>query len=147
MQPGGLQRRHQRPDFRGQQLHQDDADHGQRHGDAADDLDSEFLFRHQGKQGDGPDEAQQHLVDAGERRTARKIPAMRDGQRVGYKTYDGSGGCELHVACCTGDAEAHIERACRSVEDERYIEKIALAEQVAAGFGRPQQRHDEQKRY
>ena len=82
VQPGGLQRRNQRPHFRRQELHQDDANHGQRHGDATDDLHPELLFGDQGERRYRPDEAQQHFVDAGERWTSCEVPAVGHGQSI-----------------------------------------------------------------
>ena len=42
-----------------------------------------FLSATSVSSGHRPHEAQQHLVDVGEGRTSRHIPAMRDRQRVG----------------------------------------------------------------
>ena len=57
------------------------------------------------------------------------------------------GGGKLHVARGAGHAESHVERAGACVEDQRDIQKIALAEQAAARLGCAQQGDDQQKHH
>src|SRR5215470_4512638 len=72
---------------------------------------------------------------------------MRDRQRVRHPANRGRRRSDSDVFRRAGDAEAHVERARAGVEDECEVEKIALAEEAAAGLGSAEQRHDEQEGY
>ena len=83
VQPRRLQCRHQRANIAGQQLHQDHANNGDRHGDCADDFHSVVFLGDQSQRGERPYKAQQHFIHAGEWRMAGLIPAVRHRSGVG----------------------------------------------------------------
>jgi hypothetical protein len=86
----------------------DDADNGDRHRHRANDLYAVAFLRDQRECGQGPNEGQQHFINAGEWRMAGFVPAVRHCSSVGQESGPGRERSELGVGLSPGDAKAQI---------------------------------------
>src|SRR5690349_4316507 len=132
MQPCRLQCWNEWPNITAQKLHQDDADDCDRHGYGADDSHSVAFFGDEGKGGEGPDETQQHFVEAGEWGMTGLVPAVRHGCCVSYEAGPCRYRSKFDVRLSPGDAEAEIEGARTCVEDQRRVEQVGFTYDVSA---------------
>ena len=144
VQPRRLQRRHQRMNFRPQQLHQHHAHDRDGHGHRTDHPDAILLFRDQREHCQRPHKAEQHFIDARKRRMARFVPAMCDGRGIGDQSSPCRQRRELYVRFRPGHAESQIERARARVENQRGKQEVGLVQHIAA-LHHIQKSHEEQE--
>jgi hypothetical protein len=126
MQPGRLQRGNKRVDLGPQQLHQHNAHDRNGHGHSTDDFYLVFFLGDQGKNGERPHEAEQHLVDTGKRRMSGFVPAMRHGAGVGDQPSPCRQRREANIRWDARHSKTQVERSRARIENQRSIKQVGI---------------------
>ncbi len=119
-------------DFGSQQLHQNNTDDRDGHGHGANDFHLELFLGDQRQHGERPYEAEQHFVNACERRMSGFIPAMSHGTCVGDQAGPRCQGREANIGRSASDSESKIKRSGARIENQCGVEQVGFVEQVAA---------------